>query len=283
MQTIIDAAIGYIRTLFEGNADGHGFDHQMRVYGIAMRIADEEPEADREIVALAALLHDADDPKLFQTEDNAHARHFLAEYAPDKAEQVCAAINAVSYSKNGTQAPATIEGRIVQDADRLDAMGAVGIARTFAYGGAHGRGLESSLAHFHEKLLRLRDGMNTDAAKKMAESRHAFLEAFLAEWERETVTGKASPSQRVIRRRLVFTGAVQGVGFRYRARHAADLYGCTGWVRNEYDGSVVMEIQGTEEQIDQVILAVERGTFVRIENMEAKTIPVIGDERGFRG
>ena len=87
----------------------------------------------------------------------------------------------------------------------------------------------------------------------------------------------------VIRRRIVFTGAVQGVGFRYRARHAAELYGCTGWVRNEYDGSVVMEIQGEEEQIDRVILAVERGAFVRIENMEAKTLPVAEDERGFHG
>ena len=87
----------------------------------------------------------------------------------------------------------------------------------------------------------------------------------------------------MIRRRIVFTGAVQGVGFRYRARHAAELYGCTGWVRNEYDGSVVMEIQGTEEQIDRVILAIERGTFVRIENMEVKNLPVAEDERGFRG
>ena len=87
----------------------------------------------------------------------------------------------------------------------------------------------------------------------------------------------------MIRKRIIFTGSVQGVGFRYRARHAAELYGCTGWVRNEYDGSVVMEIQGTEEQINQVILAVERGTFVRIENMNAKSIPVVEDERGFRG
>ena len=87
----------------------------------------------------------------------------------------------------------------------------------------------------------------------------------------------------VIRRHIVFTGAVQGVGFRYRARHAAELFGCTGWVRNESDGSVVMEIQGTEEQIDRVILAVERGTFVRIENMEVKTLPAAEDERGFRG
>jgi Acylphosphatases len=87
----------------------------------------------------------------------------------------------------------------------------------------------------------------------------------------------------VIRKHIIFTGSVQGVGFRYRARHAAELYGCTGWVRNEYDGSVVMEIQGTEEQIDRVILAVERGTFVRIEAMDAKSIPVVEDERGFRG
>ena len=87
----------------------------------------------------------------------------------------------------------------------------------------------------------------------------------------------------MIRKHIIFTGSVQGVGFRYRARHAAELYGCTGWVRNEYDGSVVMEIQGTEDQIDQVILAVERGTFVRIENMDAKSITVVENERGFYG
>ena len=85
----------------------------------------------------------------------------------------------------------------------------------------------------------------------------------------------------MIRKHIIFTGSVQGVGFRYRARHAAELFGCTGWVCNEYDGSVVMEIQGTEEQINQVILAVERGTFVRIENMDVRNIPVVEDERGF--
>ena len=85
----------------------------------------------------------------------------------------------------------------------------------------------------------------------------------------------------MIRKRIIFTGSVQGVGFRYRAHHAAELYGCTGWVHNEYDGSVVMEIQGTEEQINQVILAVEHGTFVRIENMDVRNIPVVEDERGF--
>lgn len=87
--------------------------------------------------------------------------------------------------------------------------------------------------------------------------------------------------EELIRQRIVFTGSVQGVGFRYRARHAAALYGCTGWVRNEYDGSVLMEIQGTGAQISQVILALERGTFVRIEGMEVKRIPVEADEGGF--
>ena len=84
-----------------------------------------------------------------------------------------------------------------------------------------------------------------------------------------------------IRKRITFYGAVQGVGFRYRARHAAQMVGATGWVRNEFDGSVTMEIQGTEEQIDRVILAVEWGTYVRIENMDVKTIPVKPEERGF--
>lgn len=85
----------------------------------------------------------------------------------------------------------------------------------------------------------------------------------------------------MIRRHITFFGAVQGVGFRYRARHAAELYGCTGWVRNEWDGSVTMEIQGTEEQIDAVILAIERGAYVRIENIDSRTIPLAENERGF--
>ena len=85
-----------------------------------------------------------------------------------------------------------------------------------------------------------------------------------------------------IRRRLVFSGAVQGVGFRYRARHAAQLWGCTGWCRNRWDGSVEMEIQGTEEQIDRVILAIEAGRYVRIGNMECHSLPLVEGERDFR-
>ena len=86
----------------------------------------------------------------------------------------------------------------------------------------------------------------------------------------------------MLRKHITFHGWVQGVGFRYRARHAAELYGCTGWVRNEWDGSVTMEIQGTEEAIDKVILEIEAGRFVKIENMDNRMIPVDTEEQGFK-
>ena len=78
----------------------------------------------------------------------------------------------------------------------------------------------------------------------------------------------------MIRRRFSFTGSVQGVGFRWRARQAANLFGCTGWCRNEWDGSVTMEIQGEAEQIDQVIEAIQRGRFIGIEGMDVQNIPL---------
>ena len=84
----------------------------------------------------------------------------------------------------------------------------------------------------------------------------------------------------MIRRRITFTGSVQGVGFRWRARQAANLYGCTGWCRNEWDGSVTMEIQGEEAQIDQVIEAIRRGRYIDIERMDAQSIP-LKPERSF--
>ena len=86
----------------------------------------------------------------------------------------------------------------------------------------------------------------------------------------------------MIRKRFVFYGTVQGVGFRYRAHQAADMTGCTGWIRNDWSGTVTMELQGTESQIDAVLLAIERGRFIRIENMESRAIPVDEEERGFR-
>ena len=86
--------------------------------------------------------------------------------------------------------------------------------------------------------------------------------------------------EKIIRKAITVYGFVQGVGFRYRTRHAAGV-GATGWVRNNPDGSVSMEIQGTEEQIDRVFQMVEKGSFISIDNMEVKNIPVISDERGF--
>ena len=185
---IITATIAYIQDLFRGNSGGHDAEHSLRVYRNALLIAEGEPGCDTEIIALAALLHDADDHKLFHTENNANARSFLnaQKVAPEKIERICEAINAVSFSQNRGRRPETLEGRIVQDADRLDALGAIGIARTFAYGGEHGRPLDESVAHFHEKLLLLKEELNTEAARKLAEPRHAFLERFLEEYERES-------------------------------------------------------------------------------------------------
>ena len=84
-----------------------------------------------------------------------------------------------------------------------------------------------------------------------------------------------------VRKHIVFYGIVQGVGFRYRARYAADHFGATGWVKNESDGSVSMEIQGTESQIDQVIEAIEKGAYIVIENMKVDIIPIRSEEYGF--
>ena len=86
----------------------------------------------------------------------------------------------------------------------------------------------------------------------------------------------------MIRKHIIFYGSVQGVGFRWRARNAANLYGCTGWVRNDWDGTVTMEIQGTEEQIDMVLQAINAGRFIEIDRMDVKTIPVDLEERIFR-
>lgn len=85
----------------------------------------------------------------------------------------------------------------------------------------------------------------------------------------------------LVRKHIVFSGWVQGVGFRYRARNAAEHFGATGWVKNEYDGTVTMEIQGTESQIDEVIRAIEKGSFIRIDNMKVRDLPVRDDEYGF--
>ncbi len=86
----------------------------------------------------------------------------------------------------------------------------------------------------------------------------------------------------MIRKRIVFQGFVQGVGFRYRAHQAADMFGCTGWVRNEYNGTVTMEIQGKEKAIDRVLQALSEGRFIRITDMDTRSIPLEENERSFK-
>ena len=194
---MIEAAKAYITDLFAGNAGGHDAAHSLRVYKNAMAIAETEAGCDREVVALAALLHDADDHKLFHTAHNENARRFLGAQplGEEKTEAVIEAINAVSFSQNRGRRPATQEGRIVQDADRLDAIGAIGIARTFAYGGEHARPLCASVQHFFDKLLLLKDEMNTAAARAIAEKRHAFMLSFLSALQEETGMGAGKPDE----------------------------------------------------------------------------------------
>ena len=194
---MINNAMEYVREIFEADSSGHDFDHTLRVYRMAVRIAEEE-KADVDTVALAALLHDVDDRKISpQTcENKDRAAAFLREnrIAEEKIRQILQIISEISFSE-GNGRPTTLEGCCVQDADRLDAMGAIGIARTFAFGGSRGRrihdpaGLDSgsSIRHFYDKLLLLKDLMNTPTGKVLAIRRDAYLrdylDEFYAEWD----------------------------------------------------------------------------------------------------
>lgn len=185
---IIDRAIEYVSKLFKGNSDGHDVQHTLRVYKNVQLLLKSYPEADSFISLLSALLHDVDDHKLFKTENNFNARTFLKEngLSRELIDEICEVINSVSFSKNKGKTPRTLEGQIVQDADRLDAIGAIGIARTFAYGGRSGRSLDDSIQHFYDKLLLLKDEMNTGAAIKIAVMRHEYMENFLKEYHDES-------------------------------------------------------------------------------------------------
>ena len=189
-----------------------GQNESMRVYHLAMQIAEQE-NADMLIVQLAALLHDVDDVKLSpETREAKNAVGFMKNSGVDDKviASVCKIIDEVSFAGTDSVVPSTLEGKCVQDADRLDAIGAIGIARAFAYGGSKGRRIHdpdikpmtnmnkadynqnhnsTSINHFYEKLLLLKNMMNTETAKKMAMHRQAvmedFLEEFMAEWEGE--------------------------------------------------------------------------------------------------
>ena len=186
-KTRIERAIDYITALFQGNGDGHDLSHSLRVYKNAMSIAKAEGQGEEEMIALSALLHDCDDHKLFHTENNANTRRFLEQegLSEERIEAICRNINSVSFSKNRGKVPKSIEGKIVQDADRLEAIGAVGIARCFQFGGSHGRSLENSIEHFYEKLLLISKELNTPSARKMAEKRDKLMQDFLKEWGEE--------------------------------------------------------------------------------------------------
>lgn len=210
---VIENAIEYVKQIFANDCSGHDYYHTMRVYRLAVQIAKQE-NADMLIVQLTALLHDVDDAKLspetYATKKN--AVDFMESNSVDNEmiEAVCKIIEEISFAGTDSVVPSTIEGKCVQDADRLDAMGAIGIARTFAYGGSKGRKIydpeikplvnmskeeyrqnhnSTSINHFYEKLLLLKDMMNMETAKRMAEHRQAvmesYLEEFLAEWKGE--------------------------------------------------------------------------------------------------
>ena len=194
---MIEQAMQYARNIFAGDASGHDFDHTLRVFHMATRLAQEEG-ADVETVQLAALLHDVDDRKLSPEtyEGKLRAVAFLkAQGVPaEKIQWIVDIISRVSFSAH-LAPPETIEGKCVQDADRLDAIGAIGIARTFAFGGSRGRRLHdperrdpnASVQHFYDKLLLLKETMHTATGRRLAEQRDQymrdFLQQFYGEWK----------------------------------------------------------------------------------------------------
>ncbi len=187
---LIERTREYARHFFEREGT-HGFSHVERVFNLCIHIGKEEG-ADLEVLALASLLHDVARPleSAGKVEDHAAegariARHFLRSlgYPEEKVEAVARAIEAHRFSRGPE--PETLEARILSDADKLDAIGAVGIARVFMYSGEHGRSIEDSLAHFEEKILKLRDLMYTETARRLAEERHRFTVEFIERIRRE--------------------------------------------------------------------------------------------------
>ena len=204
---IIEETKSFVRDKLKNDGSGHDWYHIERVYNMAMYIGERE-NADMFIVEMAALLHDIDDWKFSDIYNTSTTESFLKSVGVDKEafDDIMNIIKTMSF-KGGVVSSKqnTIEGKIVQDADRLDALGAIGIARTFAYGGSKNRLMydpnidpmefksldevknkeNHTINHFYEKLLKLKDLMNTETAKVIANKRHEFMEKFLCEFYNE--------------------------------------------------------------------------------------------------
>ena len=211
-ELLIDQTIAYVKETLHNAEGGHDWFHIERVYKNSLNIAASE-EADLLVVKLGALLHDIADSKFHGGDDTvgpAKAKEFLEtqKVSEEIIDHVVMIIENISFKGGNVQQQfRSMELDIVQDADRLDALGAIGIARTFNYGGFKNRplydpeikpnlnmskeeykaSLTPTINHFYEKLLLLKERMNTTTAKKIAEQRHAFMEVFLdqfyAEWD----------------------------------------------------------------------------------------------------
>lgn len=208
--SIIQQTESYVKQKLIGEGSGHDWWHVFRVLNNALLISKGE-KADLFIVQLASLLHDISDWKFNNGDDSVGpkvAREWLNRLgvSEDVISQVCSIIKDLSFKGAGVKSEMkSIEGMVVQDADRLDALGAIGVARAFAYGGSKGREIynpdvkpelhnsfeaykknnSNSINHFYEKLLLLKDLMNTKTAKKIAETRHNYMEEFLDEFYKE--------------------------------------------------------------------------------------------------
>lgn len=210
-QQTIDKTRQYVETKFRGEGSGHDWWHMYRVWKLAKHIAVSEPGVDAFVVEIGALLHDIADWKFHDGDLEAGpkaARAWLEGLDVEENDiiQVEDIIRNVSYKgANVAQTMKSREGRIVSDADKLDAVGAIGIARTFAYGGGHDTPMydpavkpvmhgsfeeyknskSHTINHFYEKLLLLKDKLYTKTARKIAEHRHQFMEQYLDEFYKE--------------------------------------------------------------------------------------------------
>ncbi len=212
IQPLIEATIVFVKNQLRDAEGGHDWWHIYRVWKLAKNIGKSEG-ADRLVVELGALLHDIADAKFNdgnETLGPEMAHQFLIDQCVDQIiiDQVVVIVRDISFKNTfSDDVSRSKELDVVQDADRLDAMGAIGIARTFNYGGYQGnvmydpqlpprvnmtkeeykKGKSTTINHFYEKLLLLKDTMNTATGKRLAEERHqfmlTFLEAFFQEWE----------------------------------------------------------------------------------------------------